>query len=147
LAGKIDLIASDHSPCPPELKEAEDFFEAWGGVAGVQSTLGVLLSNQEEEGLSLQKIASLTAESPAALFGLAQKGRLEVGFEADIALIDVETSTTLTEETLLSKHKLSPYLGQPLRGKVMRTVLRGTTIYLDGRLVDRERGRFVRPQR
>jgi allantoinase len=59
LAGKIDLIASDHSPCPPELKEAEDFFEAWGGVAGVQSTLGVLLSNQEQEGLSLQKIASL----------------------------------------------------------------------------------------
>jgi allantoinase len=59
----------------------------------------------------------------------------------------VETSTTLTEETLLSKHKLSPYLGQPLRGKVMTTVLRGTTIYLDGRLVDRERGRFVRPQR
>lgn len=146
-AGEIDLIASDHSPCPPELKEPADFFEAWGGIAGVQSTLEVLLSHREQEGVPLQQIAALTAKSPTELFGLANKGQLEVGFDADLALVDMNASTTLTKEALLCKHKQSPYVGLPLHGKVIRTMLRGSTIYLDGRLVDRGRGRFVRPQR
>ena len=144
LAGEVDLIASDHSPSPPELKEADDFFGVWGGIAGVQSSLNVLLDGHEKQGLPLTEVARLTSQAPAERFGLEGKGRLEPGFDADFSLVDLSSTTTLMENDLLTRHKLSPYLSQPLRGKVRRTVLRGETIYKGGK-VGRARGKFLQP--
>ena len=144
LRGEIDFVASDHSPSDPELKEREDFFEVWGGISGVQSSLNVLLNHRAEQGLPLQKVAALTATNPAERFRLPGKGRLEPGYDADLCLVDLGAAFTLEKNDLFYKHKLSPYLGETFTGRVVRTLLRGRTIFHDGKLSE-PGGRFVRP--
>ncbi len=145
LRGEVDFIASDHSPSPPDLKAREDFFEVWGGIAGVQSTLDTLLTDGLTHGLPLSKIARLTSTAPAERFGIARKGRLEPGFDADLVLIDLAETHTLSADDLLSRHKVSPYLGETFRGRVRRTLVRGRTVFADGKVTD-HRGRFLQPQ-
>lgn len=128
--GDVDVIASDHSPAPAARKHASSFFDVWGGIAGVQSTLSVLLDSNRA--LPLARIAQLTATTPAARFGLARKGRIEAGCDADLVLIDLNTSYELTVRSLLQRHPLSPYLGKRFRGVVRRTIRGGETIYADG---------------
>lgn len=142
-AGSIDLVASDHSPSSGDLKGGDDFFTIWGGVAGVQSTLNALL----ELKLPPTLIARLCAQAPAARFGFKGKGVLEPGHDADLTLVDLGATTTLDEGTLLTRHKLSPYLGLTLRGRVRRTLVRGETVFEDGRIVRQGGGRLVTPQR
>ncbi|RIH88874.1 Allantoinase [Meiothermus luteus] len=135
LEGAIDLIGSDHSPSPPEMKQGEDFFALWGGIAGVQSTLAALLTEGwQRRGLSLERLAALLAEGPARRFGLARKGRLEPGYDADFALVDLEQSHTLTPQDLHYRHALSPYLHRSFRGVVESTWLRGEAIYAQGKI-------------
>lgn len=146
-AGAIDMVASDHSPAPPELKQDDDFFAVWGGVAGIQSTLASLLTMGQERGLDPGQVARLVSEAPAHRFGLRQKGRLEVGCDADFTLVDVGTPWTLRPADLLQRHPVSPYLGQTFRATIKRTVVRGKTIFLDGKASDAPWGRFVQPDR
>ena len=141
--GHIDLIASDHSPAPPELKTSLDFFEVWGGIAGVQATLGVLLKLD----VSPERVAVLTAKGPATRFRLAKKGRLEPGYDADFALVDLNRATTLDNTTLLTRHKDGAYSGQTLKGRVRATYLRGQVIFEGGRVVASPSGKLVRPER
>jgi allantoinase len=141
-AGRIDLVASDHSPASGDLKGGDDFFAIWGGVAGVQSTLNALL----ELKLPPPLIARLCAQAPAARFGFKGKGVLHVGHDADLTLVDLNATTTLDEASLLTRHKLSPYLGLTLRGRVRRTLVRGETVCEDGRIVRQGGGRLVTPQ-
>jgi allantoinase len=139
LRGDVDIVASDHSPAPLEMKRDENFFRVWGGIAGVQSTLGVLLDIAAPE-----RVAELTAANPAQRFGLAKKGRLEVGFDADFALVDIEAEYSVTRESLFQRHGLSPYIGATFRGIVRRTVLRGETIFADGKIFGSPRGKMIR---
>jgi allantoinase len=141
--GEVDLIASDHSPSSPDLKERDDFFAVWGGISGVQSTLQVLLTHE----LRLEHIAALTAKNPAERFGLKNKGRLEPGFDADLTLVDLSASETLIKENLFYRHKQSPYVGQTFRGVVKQTLVRGQTVLRDGKLTTLERPMFIRPTR
>jgi allantoinase len=146
LAGDIDWIASDHSPSSPDLKCDTDFFRIWGGIAGVQSTLPVLLeSGFHARGLSLRDIVRMTAETPASRFRLAGKGRIAPGFDADLALVDLGASYTLAPEDLHQRHPLSPYTGSPFRGRITRTLLRGQTIFQEGRITAGAHGKWVRP--
>jgi allantoinase len=143
--GKVDIVASDHSPSSPDRK-AGDFWKAWGGIAGVQSTLAVLLEEgYHRRGLPLEQIASLTAEKPAARFRFAGRGRLAVGASADLALVDLDGRYTLQVRDLLQRHAMSPYVGRAFRGMVKRTLRRGETIFADGQITVRNGGRFVRP--
>jgi allantoinase len=143
--GRIDLVASDHSPCPPELK-TRPFADAWGGVAGVQSTLAVLLdAGVHARALPLERVAQLTAEAPARRFRLADRGTLMVGGWADLALVDLGKAFTLQPAELLQRHALSPYIGVTFRGSIRRTLRRGETIFADGRAIARTGGRLVRP--
>jgi allantoinase len=143
--GAIDIVASDHSPAPPEMKYV-DFHVAWGGIAGVQSTLAVLLDRgYAEQRLSLERIAELVAANPARRFRVQRKGALAVGNDADLAVLDLEASFRLEAGKLADRHRLSPYAGQRFRGVVRRTMRRGETIYLDGSFPTTEHGRFVRP--
>jgi allantoinase len=147
LAGQVDFVASDHSPAPPELKRG-DFFEAWGGINGVQCTLGVLLTEgYGRRGLGLEQLAALVATRPAQRFGFPQKGRIQVGADADFALLDLASQCTLGPEDLLTRHRESPYVGRTFRGIVRRTFVRGRTVYRAGQVVDRPHGRFLRPGR
>jgi allantoinase len=143
LRGEIDLIASDHSPSSPDLKERDDFFAVWGGISGVQSTLQILLTHYEKQGLPLQNIAALTATNPAERFRLANKGRLEPGYDADLAMVDLGSSETLTKEKLFYRHKQSPYVGQTFKGIMKQTLVRGQTIFIDGEIVAEPKGKFI----
>ena len=146
LAGQVDIIGSDHSPAPPEMKTSEDFFAIWGGISGVQSTLAVLLTEGvQARGLSLESVANMLAGNPAERFRFAHKGRLELGFDADFSIIDLSKHFTLEPDELLYRHTQSPYLGKTFAGVVQRTISRGHTIFLDGKIVAEARGQFVRP--
>jgi allantoinase len=146
LDGRVDLIASDHSPVDPSLKIAGDFRASWGGVAGVQSTLAVLLERGlDGRRLRFEHISALIAANPAARFRIPAKGTLVTGNDADLLLLDPSRSYTLDRAQLLQRHKISPYLGFEFSGVVVRTIRRGETIFLDGRIVAETKGRCVRP--
>jgi allantoinase len=146
LAGQVDIIGSDHSPAPPEMKTSSDFFKIWGGISGVQSTLAVMLSEGvQARGLLLESVAKMLATTPAERFKFTHKGKLALGFDADFSLVDLSRGFTLEPEALLYRHTQSPYLGQTFAGVIQRTVSRGQTIFLDGQIVEGTRGQFVRP--
>ncbi len=138
----VDIIASDHSPCAPNLKHSDDFFSVWGGISGVQTTLAVLLESGD---IPLERIASLTAEAPARRFNISGKGRLEPGLDADLSLVDLNDRFTLESGNLFYRHKVTPYLGYSFHGRVRRTVLRGQTIFEDGKIVTTSLGEHVQP--
>jgi len=146
VGGSIQTIGSDHSPCPPDLKISPNPFEVWGGIPGVQSGLGALLTYGPAHGLTLPRLAELTAHAPARRFRLAGKGELAVGFDADLALIDLAAPHTLQAGNLLQRWpETNPYLGQPFTGRVVSTWLRGMRAYSDGQVVPDVRGQLVRP--
>lgn len=141
--GTVDVIGSDHSPAAPALK-AGAFASAWGGIAGAQSTLPLLLDEGwTRRGLSLPRLASLLATGPARRFRLPGKGTVAEGFDADLVLIDPRESFTLAAADLLQRHPASPYIGRRFRGVVRRTIRRGDTIFENGRITARTRGRFI----
>lgn len=141
LAGDVDIVASDHSPAPPSMKVSGDFFAIWGGIAGVQSTLAVLL----QCGVPLERIAEVAARNPARRFAIANKGAIAAGKDADLVIIDPAETRTLQPEDLFQRHRSSPYTGTHFRGAVMQTILRGHTIFQDCRFPAAPIGRFVRP--
>jgi allantoinase len=143
--GSIDIIASDHSPSPASMKTDNNFFRIWGGIAGVQSTLPLLL--KVEPNIRLEKIAALTSQNVSAIYNLPGKGNLKKGFDADLCIVDLARASTLAPEHLLQRHKISPYIGMKIQGMIQRTILRGRTIFLDGKIVGSPGGRFVRPER
>jgi allantoinase len=141
--GEVSFVASDHSPAPPSMKTGDDFFRIWGGIAGVQSTLAAVLS--AEPALPPQRVAALTAKNAAARFRIARKGAIVKGYDADFALVDLAQKYLLTRDMLLDRHKLSPYVGRTFRGVVKRTISRGRTIFLDGKIVAKPAGRLIKP--
>ena len=143
--GRVDIVASDHSPSEPALK-AGDFRSAWGGIAGVQSTLSVLIeSGYHERGLSLENVARLLAATPASRFRIPAKGAIVPGNDADLALVALENEVDLEASMLRQRHALSPYVGRRFRCAVRRTIRRGDTLAIDGAIVAGTHGRFVRP--
>ncbi len=143
VAGRISFVTSDHSPAPESMKTGP-FWQAWGGISGVQSTLPVLLSNDSPR-LALPLVAKISSTNVAARFGVAKKGRLAEGFDADVILVAKDESYTLTKEELLDRNKLSPYVGRKFRGRIKRTILRGQTMFADGRIVGEPIGRLLKP--
>ncbi len=141
--GKIAFVASDHSPAPASMKQGDDFFAIWGGIAGVQSTLAILLSRDPK--LPRELIGRLIATNVASRYQLPSKGQIAIGFDADLSLVDESVSYELKREDLLNRHKLSPYVGQTYHGRVKRTIVRGTTVFVDGQIVSSPIGRLLRP--
>jgi allantoinase len=132
LTGVIDMVASDHSPCPPEMKRLDggNFQQAWGGIAGLSVSLPVMWTSLRRRKLPLTWLARWMAEQPAKLAGLAsRKGSISAGHDADLVVFDPEASFTLTPERLHYRHPVSPYLGERLWGVVKHTFLRGNEIY------------------
>jgi allantoinase len=147
-AGTLPMVASDHSPSPPEMKTDPNFFRVWGGISGCQSLLALLLTEgHDSRGLPLETIASLTARFPAERFSLPGKGCLAAGCDADLALLDLGRSAVLRAEDLFYRHRHSPFVGRTLRGSVVRTLVRGHTVFRDGEIASEPIGRLVRPSR
>jgi allantoinase len=143
-AREIDLVVSDHSPCPPEMKDLEtgDFRAAWGGISSLQVTLPVVWTAARERGLSLTDLAAWMCAGPARLAGIAdRKGSIAPGRDADLVIWEPEVRWTIQPAALQSRHKLTPYAGRTPFGLIRFTLLRGETIYDDGALLDRPIGR------
>jgi allantoinase len=141
----VDIVASDHSPALPSMKRG-DIIAAWGGIAGVQSTLAVLLeAGYHQRGLPLERISALLAAEPARRFRIRRKGTIEPGMDGDLVLVDLNRVATLNSGDLHQRHPLTPYRGYSFRGAVCRTIRRGVTIFHDGRTTAANGGRLIRP--
>ncbi len=129
--GTIDMIATDHSPCPPEMKRQEtgDFLNAWGGIASLQFSLPAVWTEAKRRGFSLMHLAKWLCEAPAHLAGLDhQKGAIAPGRDADLVIWNPEAGFKVDPAQLHHRHKLTPYAGRDLMGIVEATFLRGVKI-------------------
>jgi allantoinase len=142
--GAIDLVATDHSPCPPEMKRfAEGNFQtAWGGIPGLSVALPVMYTEARARGFSLSDIARWMAEAPAKLVGCQlQKGKIAAGYDADLVVFDEAREFLVTPERLHHRHPFSPYLGEKLKGEVKATYVRGRLVFADNACQGKPEGR------
>jgi allantoinase len=145
--GVIDMVVSDHSPCPPPMKRMNEgsFQTAWGGIAGLSMALPVMWTEAQRRGFSLTDVVRWMTEKPAQLAGCAaNKGRIAAGWDADFIVFDPEAEFTVTTNRLHHRHAISPYIGERLRGVVNRCYLRGQMIFQDGEFPGEPRGREFR---
>jgi allantoinase len=143
--GTLPMVASDHSPAPWAMKGGDDAFAAWGGISGCQTMLPLLLSDGcAGRGLALELIAAATSGYVARRFRLAGKGRLEPGVDADLVLVDLAATKPLSAEDLYYRHRHSPFVGRTI-ARVARTLVRGRTVFADGRIVGPPAGRLLIP--
>lgn len=138
--GEIDFVSSDHSPSSGDLKvlkEGQSIFDCWGGISSAQSTLNVMLEEGHfKRNIPLETIARLTSTNPAKRFGIyPKKGSIEVGSDADFAIVDLNKKFTLEKEDLFYRHKHSPFIGREFRGKVLCTILRGQKVFENGEIL------------
>jgi allantoinase len=146
--GVIDLVATDHSPCPPSMKQLEtgNFKTAWGGIASLSVALPVMWTEASRRGFTLQDIARWMAEGPAELAGCgSRKGRIAAGCDADLVVFEPETEFTVTPERLHYRHAVSAYMGEKLRGVVKATYLGGKRVFSEGAFPGEPIGREYRP--
>jgi allantoinase len=140
--GVLDLIATDHSPAPPGLKCPGDFMRAWGGIASLELSLSAVWSADPR--VDPSKIARWMSERPASLAGLgARKGRIAVGYDADLMVWDPDGEFTVYASRLKQRHKITPYAGRRLRGRVRTTFVRGERVWDEGRLVRAGSGQLL----
>ena len=136
--GTLDLIATDHSPCPPAMKRQDtgDFFAAWGGIASLELALSSVWTSARQRGYPVGRLAEWMCRAPARLAGLgARKGKIAAGYDADFVVWDPAAKFSVEPERLHQRHKITPYAGRELFGVVAATYLRGRKIF--------ERGEFL----
>jgi allantoinase len=143
--GRLDLIATDHSPAIPELKMVEegDFVRAWGGIASLQIALPAIWTGAAVHGLALDRVAGWLAAAPARLAGLGNKGAIAAGNDADLVVFDPDAEVVVDARQLHHRHPITPYAGMRLRGRVETTLLRGAVIYDRAELTERPSGRQI----
>ena len=146
--GLIEMVVSDHSPCPPEMKlrEKGDFLQAWGGISSLQFRLPVMWTEMSRRAsrASLNRLVQWLASAPARLVGLEhRKGAIQEGHDADIVIWNPSRTFTVESQMIQHRHKLTPYLGQELSGVVEQTFLRGEKIYDKGQFVSGPMGRML----
>jgi len=140
--GTIDLVVSDHSPCPPEMKlrEQGDFMKAWGGISSLQLRLPVMWTEASARGFEVDQLTEWLCRAPARQVGLSQqKGSISVGCDADLVIWNPDREFRVSPELIQHRHKLTPYAGEVLRGVVEKTFLRGQMVY-DGGAFGEPRG-------
>jgi allantoinase len=138
--GWLQMVVSDHSPSTLALKQGENFLRIWGGISGCQSTRQLLLAQNR---LDLQAIAALTSTNVAKRFGLKHKGDVAPGFDADLWLVDLSHDGIVRKEDLLYRNPFSAHEGQRIRGRTVRTLVRGRTVFAEGGVVPGSVGRLL----
>ena len=145
-AGTLDMIVSDHSPCPPELKQKDrgDFLAAWGGISSLQWRLPVVWTEAQKRGFGVEEIAEWLCRSPARLVGLENtKGSIAVGSDADLVIWNPKKSFKVQPDIIHHRHKLTPYAGREFAGVVETTFLRGRKVYDDGQFIGGPQGQLL----
>ncbi|MCC6510984.1 MAG: dihydroorotase [Pirellulaceae bacterium] len=143
LSNRIQVIATDHAPHTLEEK-SRPYPQSPSGLPAVENSLPLMLHQVHQGKCSLEQLAHWMSDAPARVWGLVGKGRIEVGYDADLVLVDPTLSRTITNESQFAKSRGSPWAGQALTGWPVRTVVGGVTAFLNGRLVDGVRGSRVR---
>jgi allantoinase len=146
-AGVIDMVVTDHSPCPPAMKKMDEgsFNEAWGGIASLSVALPVMWTDCERRGFSLVDICRWMSTAPAALAGLSERvGSLEAGRDANFVVFNPRGGFAVRPEDLYYRHHVSPYMDERLLGEVKATYLRGEVVFEDGTFAEPLRGREYR---
>jgi len=147
--GVIDMVVSDHSPCPPELKRRDegDFLLAWGGISSLQLRLPVMWTEASQRGHGIEDLARWLCRAPAALVGWEQrKGAIVIGHDADFVVWNPDEEFSVNAAVIQHRHKLTPYNNERLRGVVEKTFLRGDKIYDRGLFVGGPKGRRLKRQ-
>jgi allantoinase len=142
-SGTIDMIVSDHSPCPPEMKlrESGDFLRAWGGISSLQLRLPIVWTEGRRRGFGIEDMARWLCTAPAHLVGLeSRKGLIKIGYDADLVVWNPTGQFKVDANALHHRHKLTPYEKRALNGVVEKTFLRGRKIYDSGAFDDQPRG-------
>ncbi|HEY0431156.1 MAG TPA: allantoinase AllB [Pyrinomonadaceae bacterium] len=142
----LDMIVSDHSPCPPEMKlrESGDFLQAWGGISSLQLRLPVVWTESKRRGCSIHDLARWVCSAPARLVGLEnRKGLIKIGHDADLVIWNPSAEFKVEASALHHRHKLTPYQGLTLAGVVEKTFLRGRKIYDSGEFIGGPSGRLL----
>lgn len=132
--GVVDCVATDHAPHRQEEKEA-GIWEAPAGLPGVETTLPLLLTHVHRRNLTFQRFVEVTAAGPARIFGLANKGAIAPGYDADLAIVDPAREWTVCADEMHSKCGWTPYEGFDVRGKVTHTLVRGHLVYEEGAFI------------
>ena len=146
--GTIDLISTDHAPHTREEKEPgwSDGWKAHTGTPSAQFYVPMFLDAAAAGRLSLERVVELVAAAPARIFGLDRKGRIEVGADADLAIVDLDRELEIRDDIVLSKIGWTPYAGRTVRGTIETTIVRGVVVYADGEVVGTPgHGRQARP--
>jgi allantoinase len=148
--GEIDLIVSDHSPCPPALKRpapaGDDFFAAWGGIASLQLSLPAVWEGARARGFRVERLVEWMSAAPARLAGLeTAKGRLAAGYDADLVVWDPDAAFVVGDRPLYHRHPLTPYRGRTLHGVVHATYVAGRAAFADGTFASSPAGELLRP--
>jgi allantoinase len=141
--GTLDMIVSDHSPCPPDMKlrESGDFLAAWGGISSLQLRLPIVWTEAQRRGYSISDLSRWLCAAPARLVGLQnRKGTIAAGYDADLLIWNPRKQFKVEGQRLHHRHKLTPYEGQTLAGVVEKTFLRGRKIYDEGEFPGAPRG-------
>ena len=144
--GTIDMIVSDHSPCPPEMKlpEQGDFMKAWGGISSLQLRLPVMWTEAIARGFTINQLAEWLCAAPARLVGLeARKGAIAIGLDADIVIWNPMKEFRVEPGMIHHRYKLTPYAGELLRGVVEKTFLRGQMVYDGAEFSSSPRGQMM----
>ena len=147
LSGDVDWVTSDHACCRDETKfgtPRDDVFVAKSGFGGTEYLLSGMITEGTRRGLSLGRIAELLSANPARRFGLHTKGRIDVGFDADLCLVDPSTSWVVRAAESESSQEYTPLEGFEMTAKVTDTFVRGNHVLEDGRISGNPMGRFVR---
>ena len=146
LDGDLEMVVSDHSPCPPEMKARSmgDFFQAWGGIASLQVGLAATWHEAKARGATLEQLSTWMSLAPARLAGVGhRKGLLAPGYDADLVIWNPDTPVAVEARTLYHRHPLTPYDGRTLTGAVRATYVGGVEVYRDGEFLDTPIGQFI----
>ena len=143
--GVLDFITTDHSPAPPSIKEIEsgNLQKAWGGIAGIQFLLPAAWKGMNEL-ITLEEFIPLLTEHPAKFIGAADfKGKIKIGYDADLTIWDPGFSAVIKREDILFRHKISPYIGEMLNGIVQQTIVNGIAVYQKNKIINKNAGKWL----
>jgi dihydroorotase len=137
------VLGSDHAPHTAEEK-AKPYPASPSGMTGVQTLVPIMLDHVNAGRLSLARLVDLTSAGPARLFGIAGKGRIAAGYDADLTVIDLKRRQTISNSWIASRAGWTPYDGVTVTGWPAGTVVRGTRVMWEGELMAPGRGEAVR---